>query len=734
LIYVQAVIEGDRDPCGNATGEGFWQNWMVQRKIGRGYFGTLSLPRVIHLWNISQYFQKETVFIRTEPLPELSKLRDVMNETKFVNLTINKKGNDLKLQSGRHVELDLRVDRRSLGSSFDFGAHVLMSSDMKEYTSVGIRDATWLEDVDLWDEVNSDTIVVVHAENASECQTLCSCSRYDDICTAWTFSMLSKNCTIRRYAEHALMMVSSNGAFQPYREGCISGFRQDLSSKIFFAQLYVNRTYTHLQDVSSSSSEEEEDIPYPSYSYAKTLILEPTESEIRLQVFVDGTIIEAFANNGTSVVTGRVYPRLSDSNHVQLFTLYDHVHISQLDSYILKSALQDQNDEFLDSRNVFNTRTVLSAGYTDQPYCTKSSSSRLSCVVTISNAGEGSFGEHVVSIFSDDFGVTWSGPHTIELPDGVKNGLPNAYAIVVRSLEKPKHQDFSRIFAIYNLNSMNISKPIVSGRNDELGFFFVRYSDDGGLTWSQDRWLVPYPDTWIDLHNTFRSSKNMTTRIMWTVDHVKIRNKTAYFAFTKIGTYVQNPPEEIFVISSSDLLGPLGMENDLSKVSWSMLPENEDHGVRCPRDTNPNTTVMEEGHILPLESSQNMVVMARTSLGYLAISTRDVRFRRIDDDDFSGIAMYWNNSVVNGTLVPLHDVEIAPNVVARSGMKHPRGPFSPKRVSKKHFLMLYYNNKNGGSFGRDPYWLSCGIEVNDTILWSQPEIVLYDRSFHGTKM
>ena len=694
---------------------------MVQRKIGRGYFGTLSLPRVITLWNVSQYFQRETNFIRTEPLPELSKLRDVTKQTKLVNLTIDKKGNDLKLQSGRHVELDLRVDRHSLGSSFDFGAHVLMSSDEAEYTSVGIRDATWLEGVDLWDEVNSDTIVVVHAKNATECQNLCSCS---DVCTAWTYLTLSRNCTMRRYAEMALMMVSSNGAFQPFNQGCVSGFRQDLSSKIFFAQLYVNRTKTHLKDL-------EEKIPYPSYSYAKTLILEPTKSEIRLQVFVDGTIIEAFANNGTSVVTGRVYPRLSDSNHVQLYTSYDHVHVSRLDSYVLKSALQDQNDVFLDSRNVFNTHTVLSAGYTDQPYCTKSSSSRISCVVTISNAGEGSFGEHVVSIFSDDSGVTWSGPHTIELPDGVQNGLPNAYAIVVRSLEKSIHQEFSRIFAIYNLNSKNISKPTVSGRNDEMGNFFVRYSDDGSLTWSQDRWLIPYPDTWIDLHNTFHSSKNMTTRIMWTVDHVKIRNNTAYFAFTKIGTYVQNPPEEIFVMSSSDLLGPLGMEKDLSRVSWTMLPENEDHGVRCPRDTNPNTTVMEEGHVLPLESSQNMAVMARTSLGYLAISKRDVRFRRIDDDDFSDYAMYWNNSVVNGTLFPLQDVEISPNIVQRSGIKHPRGPFTPKRVSKKHFLMLYYNNKNGGSFGRDPYWLSCGIEFNNTILWSQPEIVLYDRSFHG---
>jgi len=53
--------------------------------------------------------------------------------------------------------------------------------------------------------------------------------------------------------------------------------------------------------------------------------------------------------------------------------------------------------------------------------------------------------------------------------------------------------------------------------------------------------------------------------------------------------------------------------------------------------------------------------------------------------------------------------------------------------------MLYYNNGGGGWYGRDPYFLSCGREVDGTfgpsglpeILWSQPEIVLYDREYRG---
>jgi hypothetical protein len=47
--------------------------------------------------------------------------------------------------------------------------------------------------------------------------------------------------------------------------------------------------------------------------------------------------------------------------------------------------------------------------------------------------------------------------------------------------------------------------------------------------------------------------------------------------------------------------------------------------------------------------------------------------------------------------------------------------------------MLFYNYKGSAEpwFGRDPYFLSCGREVDGTILFSQPEIALFDRLYHG---
>ena len=88
---------------------------------------------------------------------------------------------------------------------------------------------------------------------------------------------------------------------------------------------------------------------------------------------------------------------------------------------------------------------------------------------------------------------------------------------------------------------------------------------------------------------------------MWTVDQIKVRNGVVYFAFTKIGRFVQNPPEEIYILSSHNLLTvrfhaffrrfsgvfqaffmrssiPCWQEPDASKVAWKLLPDG-DHGI-----------------------------------------------------------------------------------------------------------------------------------------------------------
>jgi hypothetical protein len=98
------------------------------------------------------------------------------------------------------------------------------------------------------------------------------------------------------------------------------------------------------------------------------------------------------------------------------------------------------------------------------------------------------------------------------------------------------HYAAGRIYVLYNMNLDNITvypngKPIT--RSDELGFFVFRYSDDGGVTWSRDRGIVPIRFTSIDANNTWLGK----VRIFWNVDQVKQdpTGTRVSFAFTKIG-------------------------------------------------------------------------------------------------------------------------------------------------------------------------------------------------------
>lgn len=137
-----------------------------------------------------------------------------------------------------------------------------------------------------------------------------------------------------------------------------------------------------------------------------------------------------------------------------------------------------------------------------------------------------------MSVVSIDHGKTWAGPFTVEPGQHTPGGLPNAYGNIV--LAPDLNSGRGRLFTVYNLNYLNMSMP---GRNDELGKFFLRYSDDGGRSWSPERFEVPYPNTWVDNRNQWSGRH----RLMWTVDQIKTRGGEVYFAFTKIGAYLQNP-------------------------------------------------------------------------------------------------------------------------------------------------------------------------------------------------
>ena len=157
----------------------------------------------------------------------------------------------------------------------------------------------------------------------------------------------------------------------------------------------------------------------------------------------------------------------------------------------------------LDVRNVASGTSMLKLGYLDQPYCDKMPKGRWVCTITGSLGAEGSSGEHVMAIWSEDKGVTWSKPVSVE-PAPLNTELANAYSM---TLVAPGvgADGADRVYAIYNMNLANVSQDGPSGphisRVDMLGTFNMRYSDDAGESWSATRYAVPYRNTSIDTNN-----------------------------------------------------------------------------------------------------------------------------------------------------------------------------------------------------------------------------------------
>ena len=117
-----------------------------------------------------------------------------------------------------------------------------------------------------------------------------------------------------------------------------------------------------------------------------------------------------------------------------------------------------------------------------------------------------------------------------------------------------------------------------------------------------------------DLHNSWKGK----VKIMWGVDQVKTIDGTdsVAFGFTKIGTYVQNAPQELWFLRSDNLL----TEKNASKVTWKLLPEG-DHGILPPGvKSGPPIDmvgdVFEEAHIVPLAMG-GFYAVGRTTQGFL---------------------------------------------------------------------------------------------------------------------
>lgn len=330
-----------------------------------------------------------------------------------------------------------------------------------------------------------------------------------------------------------------------------------------------------------------------------------------------------------------------------------------------------------DWRDIRNGDEIPSEGYCDQPYVVVAKDGNWLCTMTTGPGEEGEGGQHVVSTISRDHGKTWSSHVDIEAGDG-----PEA------SWAMPLATPSGRVYAFYVYNGGNVHTlgEREGIRADTLGWYCYRYTDDRGLTWSRERYRLPMRLTDVDRGNDWQGE----VQIFWGIGKPIAFGESAMFAFTKIGRYMLEESEGWFFRSDNVL-----SEEDPDKIAWELLPEGG-RGLRNPAFG----SIQSEQNLIPLDGG-GLYCMYRTTTGHPCHAySRDG-------------GRTWS--------LPEH----ATYTPGGKKMKTPRACPRIWKTRNGKFLFWFHNHGGKDFHGRNPAWISGGLDINGHIHWSQPEILLY---------
>lgn len=332
-----------------------------------------------------------------------------------------------------------------------------------------------------------------------------------------------------------------------------------------------------------------------------------------------------------------------------------------------------------DPRNIRHGSVIPDEGYCDQPYVVITKDGNWLCTFTTGKGVEGQKGQHVVASISTDKGKTWSSPPIdIEPADG-----PEASWVM------PLITPSGRVYAFYDYNgdridSLGDKKGI---RADMLGWYVYKYSDDNGRTWSEKRYRLPVRQTACDRTNDWQGR----VQILWGIGKPVVVGQSVFFGFTKLGKYMLEQGEGWFFRSDNILTEP-----DVEKIQWQMLPEG-DHGVRAPEFG----SVQEEHNLVGL-SDGSLYCIYRTTTGYPChVYSRDG-------------GKTWTR--------PEHAT------YSPGGRRIKQCRACPRlwKTGSGKYLLWFHNHSGKDFLGRNPAWVTGGIEKDGRIHWSQPEILLWD--------
>jgi len=324
-----------------------------------------------------------------------------------------------------------------------------------------------------------------------------------------------------------------------------------------------------------------------------------------------------------------------------------------------------------DERKVELGYEIPSENYCDQPYVVVTQDGNWLCVMTTGKGLESKPGQHVVAAISEDRGRSWSELIDIEPPAERMSSWVTAFIV-----------PGGRVFAVYNLELTDES-------TQHGGALCYRYSDDGGRSWSAERYRIPIRQTRLDRENVTDGRE----QFFWCIDKPVVNERGVFLGIPKLTEGVPIVSGESWLIHSANAVD----ERDPEAIEWQLLPEG-DEGI-----TNPELGRIQEEQNLEFLSDGSIYMVFRTEIGVIGYTlSRD-----------GGHS--WT------TPQPVRYPDGRP-------LKNPRACPKLGKTSDGRFLLWYHNNGFpgwGNSAVRNPVWISGGVEADGDIRWSQPEILLY---------
>lgn len=351
-------------------------------------------------------------------------------------------------------------------------------------------------------------------------------------------------------------------------------------------------------------------------------------------------------------------------------------------------AARHQNPPAVDIRGGWE---IPSEGYCDQPYVVRLHDGTWLCTMTTGQGKEGQPGQHLVSCRSSDRGRSWEPLVDIEPADG-----PEA------SWGMPYLTRFGRVYVFYTYNADNLREvradtEYARKRVDTVGVYAFKYSDDGGRSWSSQRWTIPVRETDIDRQNPYSGR----VRFFWGVGKPTRVDGGMMLGFAKVGRLGEG-----FIAQSETwfLKCPnIETERNPDRLQWQTLPEGE-RGL-----TSPEGPIAEEGNLVEL-SDGSLFCTYRTVAGHPCHA-----YSR--DGGQTWTAPQFMTSGPGGRIL---DHPRAANFVR----KFESGPWTGR------YLYWFHDHPGQGYEGRNPAYLLGGVEVDGPdgklIQWGQPVAVLYD--------